>query len=461
MKPVRLIFSLLLSLVVLCAFNPIAWAFCGFYVSKADAKLYNNASQVVIARDGDRTILTMANDFQGDVKDFAIVIPVPTILKQDQVRVGDAQIIERLDSFSAPRLVEYFDADPCAPVYPMMESMRAAPSANGVMDAMKTRKDTYLGVTIEEKFTVGEYDILILSAKESGGLETWLLENGYRIPPGARQVLQAYIRQNLKFFVAKVNLEELAKSDTQYLRPLMMAFESKRFMLPIRLGMVNAKGDQDLLVYILSPRGQAEVTNYRMVNIPSDAEIPEFVKNEFGGFYKAMFQTAHRREDKRVAFLEYAWDMSSCDPCSAQPLTPEELTKAGVFWLNSPVPMPLNSSFNSIRDRRISVPSRGNVFITRIHVRYNRDKFPEDLIFQETSNQQQFQGRYIMRHAFKGEAKCEAGQAYRRSLPQRFEKEAQTLAQLTDWKIADIRRRLPVVDVPRNPIQQFWQNIWR
>jgi hypothetical protein len=31
-----------------------------------------------------------------------------------------------------------------------------------------------LGVTIEEKFTVGEYDILILSAKESNGLATWL-----------------------------------------------------------------------------------------------------------------------------------------------------------------------------------------------------------------------------------------------------------------------------------------------
>jgi hypothetical protein len=461
MKPLRLLFSLSLILIITFAFNPIAWAFCGFYVSKADAKLYNNASQVVIARDGDRTILTMANDFQGDVKDFAIVVPVPTILKQEQVRIGDAKIIERLDAFSAPRLVEYFDSDPCAPMYLNGGTLRAPASVTADSMAKSRESKNSLGVTIEEKFTVGEYDILILSAKESGGLETWLIQNGYRIPSGANQVLQAYIRQNMKFFVAKVNLKELAKlGDTKFLRPLMMAFESKRFMLPIRLGMVNAKGDQDLLVYVLSPRGQVEVSNYRTVNIPSDAEIPVFVKNEFGSFYKAMFQTAHRREDRRVAFLEYAWDMGSCDPCSAEPLSSEELTKAGVFWLNNPQNSSSSPSFNS--NRRSFRPNNG-VFITRLHIRYNRKEFPEDLMFQQTSNQRQFQGRYILRHAFLGQEnpQCEAGKQYQQSLPQRFEREAQTLAQLTDWKINDIRRKIPAVKSTTNPIQQFWQNIWK
>ena len=108
----------------LFAAAPAAWAFCGFYVSKADATLYNQASQVVIARDGDRTILTMANDYQGEVKDFAIVVPVPTVLEKEQVRIGEQKIIERLDEFSAPRLVEYFDADPCAPVLYETDALR-------------------------------------------------------------------------------------------------------------------------------------------------------------------------------------------------------------------------------------------------------------------------------------------------------------------------------------------------
>ena len=182
-------------------------------------------------------------------------------------------------------------------------------------------------------YAVGEYEIVVLSARESQGLATWLRQNGYRIPAGANQLLQPYIRQNLKFFVAKVNMQEYEASGFQSLRPLQIRYESPRFMLPIRLGMVNAKAAQDLIVYILSPEGQAEVTNYRTVKIPSDAELPLFVQDEFSGFYKAMFSKAYEREGRNVAFLEYAWDMAGCDPCSAEPLTPAELRQAGVFWL--------------------------------------------------------------------------------------------------------------------------------
>jgi hypothetical protein len=59
-------------------------AFCGFYVAKADTSLFNRASQVVLARDGDRTVLTMASDFKGEPKEFAVVIPVPTFITREQ-----------------------------------------------------------------------------------------------------------------------------------------------------------------------------------------------------------------------------------------------------------------------------------------------------------------------------------------------------------------------------------------
>lgn len=134
--------------------------------------------------------------------------------------------------------------------------------------------------------------------------------------------------------MAKVNLEKFDQTGYQNLRPLQISYQSPKFMLPIRLGMINAATDQDLIVYILSPQGQAELTNYRTVKVASDANIPLFVKNEFGEFYKSMFQTAYTKEDRKVGFLEYAWDMSSCDPCSAEPLNSEELKEAGVFWLN-------------------------------------------------------------------------------------------------------------------------------
>ncbi len=230
-------FSLLIGLLLTCllCFHQPVLAFCGFYVAKADSQLYNQASQVIIARNGERTVLTMANDYQGNVKDFALVVPVPVLIEEEQVNVGKPEIIERLDGFSAPRLVEYFDRDPCK-VYPMTPVFRSAPSAvqeDEMTESLRKEKNS-LGVTVERQFTVGEYDILVLSAKESDGLETWLINNGYNIPEGASQLLQPYIRQKMKFFVAKVNLRELTNSEYQSLRPLMIAYESPKFMLPIR-----------------------------------------------------------------------------------------------------------------------------------------------------------------------------------------------------------------------------------
>jgi hypothetical protein len=444
------IFSVLLIICLSCfIFVPKAWAFCGFYVAKADAKLYNQASQVAIARNGDRTVLTMANDYQGEVKDFAIVVPVPVVLQKEQVKITDSKIIERLDAFSAPRLVEYFDSDPCASLDNIQFKDMPQSAASPAPASSRARNES-LGVTVEAKFTVGEYDILILSAKESGGLETWLVQNGYKIPRGAKQLLKPYIRQKLKFFVAKVNLDEYDKAGFQSLRPLQITYDSPRFMLPIRLGMINAQSAQDLIIYILSPKGQAEVTNYRTVKIPSDAEVPLFVKDEFTRFYKAMFAKTYDREDQKVAFLEYAWNMSNCDPCSADPLNPEELKQAGVFWLDG-------ADEKMLMPRGLRRPVfNSNVFITRLHVRYTRDKFPEDLMFQDTNSQETFQGRYLLRHPFKGETNCSEGRRYQRSLRQRSEEQSQNLARLTGWKIDDIRKKQPQLQsqIP------WWQEAW-
>ena len=162
-------------------FANMASAFCGFYVAKADTKLFNQASKVVLVRDGDRTVLTMANDFQGKAKDFAIVVPVPVVLKKEQVHVGDPKTVERLDAFSAPRLVEYFDEDQSS------ADIRGRASGAYVCCGRRPKRGAdALGVKIEAQFTVGEYDIVILSATESNGLQTWLNQNGYKIPQAQR-----------------------------------------------------------------------------------------------------------------------------------------------------------------------------------------------------------------------------------------------------------------------------------
>ena len=424
-----------------------ASAFCGFYVSKADTTLFNRASQVVLVRDGDRTVLTMANDFRGDPKEFAVVIPVPTVLTRDQIHVGDKQLIDHLDAYSAPRLVEYFDENPCAVRRRDELSSARLPASVVAGDAARNRA---LGVAIEAAYTVGEYDIVILSAEQSGGLETWLTENGYHIPAGASAVLGSYIRQNLRFFVARVNLEEQSTLGFSYLRPLQIAYESPRFMLPIRLGTVNAQGTQDLFVFALTRKGRVETTNYRTVKLPTGMDLPVYLKDagEFGDFYQAMFARSVEQERRRGVFLEYAWDMTWCDPCAADPLSSDELRQLGVFWADS----------GNTAGGRGAPP---DVFITRLHVRYDAEHFPEDLVFQETADRTNFQGRYVLRHAWTGGVTCASADEYRRMLGLRHEREAQTLASLTGWDIQDIRRKMGADDTYPLPDERpWWRRLW-
>jgi len=442
-----------LALLVCAAVAPRAAAFCGFYVAKADTDLFNQASKVVLVRDGDRTVLTMASDFQGDVSEFAMVVPVPTFLEREQIHVGNQAVIDHLDAYTAPRLVEYYDDNPCQRrVY---EEMRTAAPAAAMSDAAGERAKS-LGVTIEASYTVGEYDILILSAKESSGLLTWLSENGYRLPAGAGPVVGSYLKQGMRFFVAKVNLEEKAKLGFSFLRPLQVAYETPKYMLPIRLGTVNANGPQDLFIFALTRTGRVETTNYRTVKLPTDTEVPLFVEDEFADFYRDMFSHQVEEQDMRAVFLEYAWDMAWCDPCAAEPLSSSELRDLGVFWIDSPQPQPQPRQGGV---RPVPQPVPQNVFVSRLHVRYDADHFPEDLQFQETGDRGNFQGRYILRHPWTGDDDCAAAEEYRKELRERRERQAAQLAEMTGWALEDVRGKMSLNEPP--PVKEpWWKRLW-
>ena len=368
-----------------------AAAFCGFYVSKADGTLKNKTSQVIMVRDGDKNVITMYNDFKGNFKDFAMVVPVPVVLEKKDIKVVDQQIFTTLNEYSQPRLVEYYDENPCEPrVYEdrMMNKSISTMAPSTMMRADSEKE--FKKVKIEAQYIVGEYDILILSATESGALKTWLNDNGYKIPAGADEVLEPYIKSNLKFFVVKVNEAEKKKLPGDFLRPIQISFTSPKFMLPIRLGMANADGDQDMIVYAFTKKGRIECTNYRTVTLPTGKNVPLFVKNNFSPFYSNLYQHQWKKEGKSVALLEYAWDVSpknfmKCDPCVATAPTEQDLLQAGVWWMD-----PKANDESSIYS--------SNVYFTRLHVRYNRASFPQDLMFQVTPNTDNFQARYIITH---------------------------------------------------------------
>jgi hypothetical protein len=417
------------------ASTPVAHAFCGFYVSGADARLTNNATQVVLMREGTRTVLSMQNNYQGPPQDFAMVVPVPVVLQKENVKTLNRDVFDRVDQLTAPRLVEYWEQDPC----PKPMAYPAAPAAAG--GAMGGNRSVVLeskaaAVKIEAQFTVGEYQIVVLSATDSTALDAWLRQNNYKIPAGAEPYLRPYVQMGMKFFVAKVDVskvrfERIGNGPEQaMLSPLRFHYDSDAFNLPIRLGLINSGGTQDLVVTILAPGQRYEVANYDNVAIPTNIDVSDATREKFGAFYATIFDDTVQKHPRSVV-TEYSWAASSCDPCPTPPLQPNDLMTLGADVLPSTAPPPPPGGGAPI----VSPPMMprffggGGFVLTRLHARYSKDALGDDLFFRAappivggrefmqsdgkleqgarpdaTNN---FQARYIIRHPWTGPIACD------------------------------------------------------
>ena len=167
--------ALALAFVSTLAAAPAAHAFCGFYVGGAGAKMFNSATEVVLMRHGTTTVLSMQNNYQGPPEGFAMVVPVPVVVKESQVKTLPRELFDKVDILGAPRLVEYWEQDPCNPVREERVYAEEAMEVTSVKeDAPPDRDEREYKVKIEAKFSVGEYDVVVLSAQESTGLDRWL-----------------------------------------------------------------------------------------------------------------------------------------------------------------------------------------------------------------------------------------------------------------------------------------------
>jgi hypothetical protein len=285
-------------------------------------------------------------------------------------------------------------------------------------DAGRSTKSLKINVVkIEAKFDVAEYQILILSAKEAAGLEQWLNLNKYKIPPQAEELLRPYVEGGSKFFVAKVDPRKVQMVDGHAaLSPLRFHYDSDEFSLPIRLGLANSPGKQDLIVSILSPDKRYEVANYQNVFIPTNFDVHASVKSRFAEFYAALFDKTVEANPRAVV-TEYAWtsiptpvynSSYHCDPCP--PVIPDnqDMITLGGDIIGGPV-------------------NQGGYVLTRLHARYGKNDMKDDLRFRYArpvtggrevysrsgieygavpSTQNHFQARYAIRYPWTGEITC-------------------------------------------------------
>jgi hypothetical protein len=327
-----------------------------------------------------------------------MVVPVPVVLHEGDVKTLPDDVFAKVDAMGAPRLVEYWEQDPCyePPKWDGRVYSAGAPPPTPAPPAADH------GVTVEARFAVGEYDVAVLSATESTGLDAYLREQHYDIPAGAEPLLRPYVETGMKFFVAKVDPARVKFVDGQAtLSPLRFHYDSDELSLPIRLGLANSDGTQDLIVNILAA-DRYEVADYPNVTIPTNLEVRDDVRTRFAEFYAALFDRTMETTPGAVV-TEYSWQATTCDPCPGATLDAGDLATLGGDIVGADV--------------------AATFTLTRLHTRYGKDGAPNDLVFRTaspilggredapgngatTAGFNNFQGRYVIRHPWTGPMSC-------------------------------------------------------
>ena len=419
----------------LSAFVPTAEAFCGTYVGSAGADLTNSASQMAIVRQNGRTVLTMVNDYEGDLTDFAFVIPVPSDLDPDDVRVVDTHLVRTMEVYSGPRLVQYECADyggweriepeskevqrrvPLLALPFGLGGCGAAPAsdyamAEGGAVAVPSSEAGDSAVTVEAEFAAGEYEFVLVEADDGGGLTSWLDANGYSVGEHAEEVLGSYIASGSSFLAAKVSLDAIPAGQTN-LSPIQIEYMSEGFSLPIRLGTLNSAGEQDLIVYTVTPYadGQVGIANYPRAVIEDECLLKTSEDESFSEYYNAQFAEAFDASEGFVWVAEYGWSVTpswmqpgatsfKCDPCPAIELFPDDAPTTTPGEDYDPLPDATIEALGYRLDKEGSVDTgwwntAPEFYVSRLHMRYAPDAVDQDLVLYTSGMYGNDQIRFI------------------------------------------------------------------
>ncbi|MCA9604965.1 MAG: DUF2330 domain-containing protein [Myxococcales bacterium] len=288
-----------------------ARAFAGAYASRG-APVRAAESTVVLMRDGDRTVVSLRIDPGATASDLALVVPVPAPFDRSAVRTLRPDAFERIDRVSAPRLVEFWERDPCAPpppeATPVFENASRPPA-----------------LTVEARFAESEYDVAIVRATSPAQLLGWLRREGYRAPPGLEAVVRPYADARHRFLVARLDASRVRAEGAS---PIRFHYRAPELALPLRLGAANAVGPQELWVHVLARGARYEAANRDDVLVPTNLLMFPTARARFGEVYETIVDRVFQRHPDAAA-TEYAWPADRCEGCPGPALEAGDLDTFG------------------------------------------------------------------------------------------------------------------------------------
>lgn len=297
-----------------------ARAFAGFYATRGPTPVDSPSSTVVLMRDGDRTVVSLRVHPGDATGDLALIVPVPGAIERSAVRTLRPDALDRVERVSAPRLVEFWERDPCAP--PPVEDP-TAPFDNASRPPAET---------VEAGFAAADYDVAIVRATSAAELAGWLRREGYHVPAGLDVAAAPYANARHRFLVARVPAARLRAEGPSAIR---FHYRAPELVLPLRLGALNASGPQELWVHVLARGTRVEAANRDDVLVPTNLLMYPTARARFGEVYETIIDRVFRRHPD-AAVTEYAWPADRCEGCPAQPLEATALDALGRDVIGGP-----------------------------------------------------------------------------------------------------------------------------
>lgn len=384
----------------------------GFFATPGGAEATSSETQVAVVSDGAETggqsVVTVMTDYQGPMKPFALVLPVPKDVKLADVKVLKRGALERLEELTAPRFHEFWEMEACEPGEAEQiweRSLSASSDTDFLGGAKMLEGNTAVPKVMRERLdpdfrTEGHgYELFLVESDLPG----WLKSKELQIPKGVS--LEAH--SGVQFLVALVDpkLAELGARGEALLSPIRFSTESP-LVLRETLGLAHVKGAHELLIYVLDAKARTEVANYPNVFPPTNLQVTPAVKERIGDFYVALHDQVLKKNPG--AFLtEYAWETQGCgEPCPDAALKMFELLNLGVDAFEAKLPEEVRNpkaparteeqqkAYDALKKEEqkakdemdLEVARREALFkrheryvMTRLHYRYDANSLPKDI----------------------------------------------------------------------------------
>jgi hypothetical protein len=268
----------------LAAFAPPADSACCYFSAK-DADILQPAQKVFITWEPKEGVesFTVQPKFEGNAKDFGMVIPTPSKPRLDEM---PRDFFKELAVFTILKKREYPVSKLLPRRVPTFAPSAPGQAGGGGPTGAPPKRPT---VKVLEAGIVGSLDYKIISAERADDLYGWLKDNKYSYA-GDEATLDFYVKKKWLFTVMKIDTMQMKKnkdgSFSGEVTPTRFQFTSDKLIYPLKITQLSVRDKTEALFYVQAPT---------KVDLPGDMTyqfqwVP-MIQNAQGWYAKGIFGT--------------------------------------------------------------------------------------------------------------------------------------------------------------------------